>query len=193
MTGSALRGGLITRARTLGATMLRLAPGKLRLGVARVRLGGLDLLQAFTAPRRQGFEATAVPPDAAVQERRSASTTPPRKQQSGERQRRRRQRVLAGEHEWPTAPVGRTFRGRLSESSALLPLRDHRSLLSEGLEAGLDLPFSCGLGGCGACKCRLRSGEVERREPNCLDPEERAAGWILPCVARPLSDLELEA
>ena len=59
-----------------------------------------------------------------------------------------------------------------------------QTLLEAGLAAGLPMPFSCGLGGCGACKLKLVSGPVESEEPSCLHADERAAGHLLACVSR---------
>jgi ring-1,2-phenylacetyl-CoA epoxidase subunit PaaE len=47
------------------------------------------------------------------------------------------------------------------------------------------MPFSCIVGGCGACRVRLVEGSVEMEEPNCLTDAERAEGWVLACVGRP--------
>ena len=61
----------------------------------------------------------------------------------------------------------------------------NQSLLEAGLAAGVDMPYSCAMGGCAACKVELERGEVVMREPNCLGPHERAAGYVLACVANP--------
>lgn len=70
--------------------------------------------------------------------------------------------------------------------------REHRAvalagatLLDTGLAAGAPMPFSCSVGGCGACRVRLLDGTVTMEEPNCLTPAEREAGWVLACVGRP--------
>ncbi|PRP91048.1 3-ketosteroid-9-alpha-hydroxylase reductase subunit [Enhygromyxa salina] len=60
-----------------------------------------------------------------------------------------------------------------------------QTLLEAGLAAGLDMPYSCAMGGCAACKVELERGEVIMREPNCLGPTEREAGQVLACVACP--------
>src|SRR3954466_11223399 len=58
--------------------------------------------------------------------------------------------------------------------------------------AGLQWPNSCRNGTCRTCMRRLASGEVAYAIPwPGLLAEERADGWILPCVARPRSDLVL--
>lgn len=77
--------------------------------------------------------------------------------------------------------------------------RDHvvrvepgQTLLEAGLAAGADLPFSCAMGGCGACKVRLVSGAVYTEEPSCLSQEERDQGFVLTCCSRPTRDVALE-
>lgn len=69
--------------------------------------------------------------------------------------------------------------------------REDATLVEAGLEAGLELPHSCTLGGCGTCRVRLVSGEVEMEDDESLSQEELAAGDILACVARPRSDVVL--
>jgi ring-1,2-phenylacetyl-CoA epoxidase subunit PaaE len=66
-----------------------------------------------------------------------------------------------------------------------------QTVLEAGLAAGLALPYSCAMGGCGACKIVLERGEVIMREPNCLGEREREAGLVLACVANPTSPCRL--
>lgn len=67
-------------------------------------------------------------------------------------------------------------------------------LLKAALAAGIRLPSSCRNGTCRACLCRLSRGRVAYRiEWPGLSAEEKREGWILPCVAHPLSDLGIEA
>jgi ferredoxin-NADP reductase len=61
--------------------------------------------------------------------------------------------------------------------------RAGQTLLQAGLDAGIDLPFSCTMGGCGACKVKKQSGAVVMSEPNCLSETEREAGYILACCS----------
>lgn len=65
------------------------------------------------------------------------------------------------------------------------------TLLEAGLAAGLPMPCSCTIGGCGTCRVVLRQGEVHMQEPHCLTPQERAQGYVLACVSRPLSPVEV--
>ena len=56
------------------------------------------------------------------------------------------------------------------------------------LDQGLDAPFSCRQGRCGACTCRLEKGEIRMLENDVLDPEDLAEGYVLACQALALSD-----
>ena len=55
------------------------------------------------------------------------------------------------------------------------------------IEQGLDPPFSCREGICGACACRLTGGEVDMVHNEVLEPEDVADGYILACQAVPLT------
>lgn len=69
----------------------------------------------------------------------------------------------------------------------------HSSLWRSARRAGLRLPSSCLNGTCRACLCRLRSGQVAYSVdwPG-VSVDEREEGWILPCVAKPVSDVVLD-
>jgi ring-1,2-phenylacetyl-CoA epoxidase subunit PaaE len=60
-----------------------------------------------------------------------------------------------------------------------------QTILEAALGAGIEMPFSCAMGGCGACRVRLTDGEVQMEEPNCLSRAEREQGYVLICVGRP--------
>ncbi len=67
------------------------------------------------------------------------------------------------------------------------------TLLQAADAAGIELPSSCRNGTCRSCICRLVEGRVRHRiEWPGLSAEEKAEGWILPCVAEPLGDVRLE-
>jgi ferredoxin len=67
-----------------------------------------------------------------------------------------------------------------------------RTVLEAALGARVDMPFSCTVGGCGACRVKLVEGDVVMDEPNCLTPEERADGYVLACMSRPGGPCTLE-
>jgi 3-ketosteroid 9alpha-monooxygenase subunit B len=61
-------------------------------------------------------------------------------------------------------------------------------LLDVLLDKGLDAPFSCREGHCGACAVLLTSGEVEMEHNDVLEPSDLDEGLILACQAHPQSD-----
>ena len=65
------------------------------------------------------------------------------------------------------------------------------TILQAALRSGIDFPHSCRVGGCGACKCRLASGQVEELTESgyLLTADELAAGTILACQSRPRGDV----
>lgn len=56
------------------------------------------------------------------------------------------------------------------------------------LSKGVNVPFSCREGECGSCAATLTAGKVEMGNTSVLDEADIAAGYILACQARPLSD-----
>ena len=84
------------------------------------------------------------------------------------------------------------FRVRITPQDWVFDATDDSSLFQSARTAGIRLPTSCRNGTCRACISRLCSGSVTYRiERPGLTREERDEGWILPCVAKPASDLEL--
>ena len=61
-------------------------------------------------------------------------------------------------------------------------------LLDVLLDKGLDAPFSCREGHCGACAVLKKSGEVEMEINDVLEQQDLDEGLILGCQARPRSD-----
>ncbi len=55
------------------------------------------------------------------------------------------------------------------------------------VDAGLDAPYSCREGICGACACRLVSGEVEMAHNQVLEAEDLADGYVLACQSVAMS------
>ncbi len=65
-------------------------------------------------------------------------------------------------------------------------------ILEAADEQGIDLPYGCRSGGCGACKCKLLSGEVDMGDAVALTDEEITDRYILTCICKPKSDLVIE-
>jgi ferredoxin-NADP reductase len=68
----------------------------------------------------------------------------------------------------------------------------NETILEAATRMGIEMPSSCTLGGCGACRCRAISGEVVVDEPSCLTDAERAEGFVLTCVGRARGPVTLE-
>ncbi|HYB37749.1 MAG TPA: ferredoxin--NADP reductase [Mycobacterium sp.] len=61
-------------------------------------------------------------------------------------------------------------------------------LLDVLLDAGLDAPFSCREGHCGACACTLRNGKVNMEVNDVLEQQDLDEGLILACQSHPETD-----
>ena len=69
-----------------------------------------------------------------------------------------------------------------------------KSVLTAGLVAGCNMPYSCRSGCCLTCVGRIVEGSVDYGYTlaNYLTPERKRAGYALLCQAKPLSDLTVE-
>jgi uncharacterized protein len=65
------------------------------------------------------------------------------------------------------------------------------TLLEQGEDAGLILPYSCRAGMCGSCKVKLEQGEVEQHCQDGLSYEEQQQGYILSCSCTPITDVTI--
>jgi len=82
---------------------------------------------------------------------------------------------------------------RIEPQGAIFDCTADQPLLLAGLAAGLALPWSCRNGTCRSCISLLTAGRIEHRIPwPGLSAEEKAEGWVLPCVAEPRSDVTLQ-
>jgi 3-ketosteroid 9alpha-monooxygenase subunit B len=75
----------------------------------------------------------------------------------------------------------------LDDASTLLPWPPGTRMLDVLIGAGLDAPYSCRQGICGACACQLTGGEVEMAHNEVLEAADIADGYILACQAVPLT------
>lgn len=66
------------------------------------------------------------------------------------------------------------------------------TLLEIAESEGIEMASSCRSGVCQACRTRVREGTVDCRS-DVLDPEDRAAGYVLPCVSWAASNCVVEA
>ncbi|MCU0305867.1 MAG: 2Fe-2S iron-sulfur cluster-binding protein [Thermoanaerobaculales bacterium] len=91
-----------------------------------------------------------------------------------------------------SAAPAAAFALRLVDRDTTVEVPDRTTLLDACEAAGIDLPSACRAGVCGTCKARLVDGSV-RCDSELLSDDERAEGYILPCVSWPESDCAMEA
>lgn len=87
-----------------------------------------------------------------------------------------------------------SYRITLKPSGHCFDAAADQPLLQSANDAGLTVPYGCRNGACSVCKATLIEGQVDHggSQEWALPPEQVAAGKILLCCARPLSDLVLE-
>ena len=70
---------------------------------------------------------------------------------------------------------------------------DRRKPLLDSLgEQGVDLPYGCKYGGCITCAAKLTAGRVNQAPQVALNNRQITDGYVILCVARPLSDCTFE-
>lgn len=67
------------------------------------------------------------------------------------------------------------------------------TILQAARRAGVELPYECGWGSCGACKATLVEGEVELIFPAApaVNPRDARRGRILACQSRAITDVRI--
>ena len=86
------------------------------------------------------------------------------------------------------------FELRIEPGGWCVPVSADSPLMASARAAGVELPSLCRNGTCRSCICKIVSGEIAYRiEWPGLSADEKREGWILPCVAHPLSDVVIDA
>jgi len=73
----------------------------------------------------------------------------------------------------------------------VIPVGEGQTIYDGSLDAGLDLPYSCGTGNCSSCTGKVEEGFVEHENQKFLSDEQIASGYVLLCTAKPLSDCRI--
>ena len=87
----------------------------------------------------------------------------------------------------PAAGAGASATVRIEPLGRVFASAPGATLLRAAEAAGIELPSSCRNGTCRTCLCRVRDGRTRHviDWPG-VSAEERAEGWVLPCVAEAL-------
>jgi ferredoxin-NADP reductase len=79
---------------------------------------------------------------------------------------------------------------RIADTGAVLDVQPGETLLTALERQGYHPEFSCRAGACGTCKLKLVAGQVDSAG-EALSSADRAAGYVLSCIARPMGDVTL--
>lgn len=103
-------------------------------------------------------------------------------------------RSLTGD---PFAPIAEISEESLSDAATVevslddetyvLAWPTNYTLIDVMAAAGIDAPYACREGKCGACACELEEGTVDLGRTDALEAEDIAEGFILSCQAKPTS------
>lgn len=77
------------------------------------------------------------------------------------------------------------------EGVRAFPCAEDQYILDCAARNGIALPSICRQGWCLACAGVLLSGTVDQSDARAYYPEDRAAGFVLLCCAKPLGDLRI--
>jgi ring-1,2-phenylacetyl-CoA epoxidase subunit PaaE len=69
-----------------------------------------------------------------------------------------------------------------------IPVAEGEAIIDAALRVGRNLPFSCKGGMCCTCRAKVVEGKVAMAVNYSLEPWEIAAGFVLTCQARPLTE-----
>jgi len=81
---------------------------------------------------------------------------------------------------------------RLQNADITLNVAHDEPIYKAALKAGVQLPIGCDYGGCITCAAKLVSGKVKQPNASALNKRQSQAGYILLCVAQPVSDCVID-
>ena len=80
----------------------------------------------------------------------------------------------------------------LKQSGKHLEVPAERTLLDVLHENGIDVPYSCRVGGCGTCEVKVAEGEIDHYDTFLTEEQQHSHRSILCCVSRGTGNLVLE-
>nr|YP_009298066.1 ferredoxin [Plocamium cartilagineum]AOM68004.1 ferredoxin [Plocamium cartilagineum] len=76
----------------------------------------------------------------------------------------------------------------MPNSTATIECPDRDYILDIAEDSGIDLPYSCRVGGCYKCIGRIKDGSVNQQDQTILENKHLADNWVLTCAAYPKSN-----
>jgi CDP-4-dehydro-6-deoxyglucose reductase/ferredoxin-NAD(P)+ reductase (naphthalene dioxygenase ferredoxin-specific) len=85
------------------------------------------------------------------------------------------------------------FRVTISNTGKIVDCAADQTVLQAAVAAGIDYPYTCASGNCGACVSKLDAGDVAMlpRGDASLSPDQERMGQTLACRAQPRSDITI--
>jgi ferredoxin-NADP reductase len=93
----------------------------------------------------------------------------------------------------PAAPASGSLTVTLTRSAVVYCTSGDDTLLESAEKNGVLIPSGCRQGECGTCATRLLAGDVRMERQDALTDDQRSSNYILPCVSRPVNDVDLDA
>jgi ferredoxin len=82
-----------------------------------------------------------------------------------------------------------SFEVRLHRSGRTITIPPGRTILNTLLDAGVDVDFSCAMGGCGTCETRIVEGIPDHRDLYLSEEEKAQNNVIMICCSKSKSPL----
>ena len=100
---------------------------------------------------------------------------------------------IAADEEASAPAAATTVKVTVDGEDYEFPVPAGKTILEAGLEADVDMPYSCQSGLCTACRAKCHSGEVTTDDADGLSQNELDEGYVLTCVGKVVSgDISLE-
>jgi len=140
-------------------------------------------ISSLAGPYASGYEPYICGPDAFLQVVRSAlsSLEVPARKVRVERFLSLAENPFESSSATADGGVDATLAVSLDGDTKVLPWPAGTRMLDVLIAAGLDAPFSCRQGVCGACACQLTGGKIDMAHNEVLEDADLADGYILAC------------